>query len=153
MDQSYLTEERREELIKELENLRNVARLEVSEHLKRAKEYGDLSENSEYTEAREEQARIETRISEIDDTLKSAVIIKKNGGGSGLVQVGSSVTVKKGDKTTTYDIVGSNESDPLNKKISNESPMGHAFLNRTVGETVEVNTPGGKTKYTIVSVG
>lgn len=150
---SYLTEERREELIKELENLRNVARLEVAEHLKRAKEYGDLSENSEYVEAREEQARIETRISEIDDTLKSAVIIRKNAGGGNTVQVGSSVTVKKGDKAITYDIVGSNESDPLKNKISNESPMGHAFLNRSVGEVVEVETPGGKAKYTIVAVG
>lgn len=153
MDQPYLTEERREELKKELEHLRNVARLEVAEHLKRAKEYGDLSENSEYVEAREEQARIETRISELDDMLKSAVIIKKNGGGGSMVQVGSSVTVKKGDKTTTYMIVGSNESDPMNNKISNESPMGHAFLNRSVGETVEVSTPGGKAKYTIVSIG
>lgn len=153
MDQSYLTEERRQELIKELENLRNVARLEVAEHLKRAKEYGDLSENSEYTEAREEQARIETRIAEIDDTLKSAVIIRKNAGGGNMVQVGSSVTVKKGDKNITYDIVGSNESDPLKNKISNESPMGHAFLNRAVGDVVEVETPGGKVKYSIVSIG
>src|SRR3989344_8875096 len=103
---SYLTEERREELIKELESLRNVARLEVAEHLKRAKEYGDLTANSEYVEAREEQARIETRIAEIDDTLKSAVIIKKNGGGGGLVQGGSTGPVKKGDKALTYDIVG-----------------------------------------------
>lgn len=148
-----MTEERRQELIKELENLRNVGRVEVAEHLKRAKEYGDLSENSEYTEAREEQARIETRISEVDDMLKSAVIIRKNAGGGNTVQVGSSVTVKKGDKTMTYDIVGSNESDPMNNKISNESPMGHAFLNRAVGDVVEVETPGGKVKYTIVSVG
>ncbi|OGY98663.1 MAG: transcription elongation factor GreA [Candidatus Liptonbacteria bacterium RIFCSPHIGHO2_01_FULL_57_28] len=150
---SYLTEERREELIKELESLRNVARLEVAEHLKRAKEYGDLSENSEYVEAREEQARIETRISEIDDMLKSAVIIKKNAGGGGLVQVGSTVTVKKGDKTTTYDIVGSNESDPMKNKISNESPMGRAFLGCAPGDTIEVDTPSGKARYTIVSVG
>src|SRR5882724_10486558 len=141
MDQSYLTEERREELKKELEHLRNVARLEVAEHLRRAKEYGDLSENSEYVEAREEQARIETRIAEVDDMLKSAVIIKKNAGGGNLVQVGSTVTVKKGDKTTTYVIVGSNESDPMNNKISNESPLGRAFLNRSAGETVEVTTP------------
>lgn len=150
---SYLTEERREELIKELENLRNVARLEVAEHLKRAKEYGDLSENSEYVEAREEQARIETRISEIDDMLKSAVIIQKNAGGGGLVQVGCTVTVKKGDKTMTYAIVGSNESDPMNNKISNESPMGRAFLGRAAGDSVEVDTPSGKAKYYIVSVG
>jgi transcription elongation factor GreA len=103
-------------------------------------------------EAREEQARIETRIAELDDMLKSAVIIQKSAGGGGQVQVGSSVTVKKGDKTATYAIVGSNESDPAQNKISNESPLGRAFLNRAAGETVEVDTPAGKTKYTIVSV-
>jgi transcription elongation factor GreA len=70
-----------------------------------------------------------------------------------MVQVGSSVTVKKDGKTMTYMIVGSNESDPVNNKISNESPMGHAFLSRGPGETVEVATPGGKAKYTIVSIG
>lgn len=152
MDQYYLTEERFEELKKELEHLRNVARLEVAEHLKRAKEYGDLSENSEYVEAREEQSRIETRIAELDDMLKSAVMIKKNAGDGGLVQVGSTVTVKKGDKTLTYIIVGSNESDPALQKISNESPLGSAFLNRAAGETVEVQTPAGKIKYSIISV-
>lgn len=152
MDQYYLTEERREELKKELEQLRNVARLEVAEHLKRAKEYGDLSENSEYVEAREEQARIETRISELDDMLKSAVIIKKNAGGGNLVQVGCTVTVKKNGKDATYSIVGSSESDPAQNKISNESPLGRAFLNRSIGEEVEVETPAGKTKYTIVSI-
>ena len=145
-------EERYEELKKELEQLRNVARLEVAEHLKRAKEYGDLSENSEYVEAREEQSRIETRISELDDMLKSAVFIKKNAGGSGLVQVGSTVTVKKGDKNVQYVIVGSNESNPAENKISNESPLGRAFLNHAAGDVVEVETPAGKTKYTIVSV-
>jgi transcription elongation factor GreA len=152
MDQSYLTEERLEELKKELEYLRNVARLEVADHLKRAKEYGDLSENSEYVEAREEQARIETRIAELDDMLKSAVIIKKNAAAGNIVQIGCSVTVKKGDKTVTYVIVGSNESDPANNKISNESPLGRAFLNHGVGDVVEVATPGGKIKYTIVSI-
>lgn len=152
MDQYYLTEERYEELKKELEQLRSVARLEVAEHLKRAKEYGDLSENSEYVEAREEQARIETRIAELDDTLKSAVFIKKGAGGSGLVQVGSTVTVKKDGKTMTYSIVGSNESDPVNNKISNESPLGRAFLGRAAGESVEVSTPAGTMKYAIVSV-
>src|ERR1044072_2430365 len=152
MDQYYLTEERFEELKKELEQLRNVARLEVAEHLKRAKEYGDLSENSEYVEAREEQSRIETRIAELDDMLKSAVRIKKGAGGSGLVQVGSTVTVKKGDKTLVYSIVGSNESDPVNNKISNESPLGRAFLGRAAGETVEGETPAGKAKYAIVWV-
>ena len=152
MDQYYLSEERYQELKKELEQLRNVARLEVAEHLKRAKEYGDLSENSEYVEAREEQSRIETRIAELDDLLKSAVIIKKNAGGSGVVQVGSTVTVKKGEKQTTYVIVGSNESNPAENKISNESPLGRAFIGRTAGEHIEVATPSGKTTYTVVSV-
>jgi transcription elongation factor GreA len=153
MDQSYLTEERHAELKKEMEHLKNVTRLEVAEHLKRAKEYGDLSENSEYVEAREEQARIEKRIAELDDMLKSAVIIKKNTAGGNLVQVGSTVTVRKNGKDTAYIIVGSDESDPANNKISNESPLGRAFLNRSAGDEVEVETPAGKAKYTIVSIG
>src|SRR5260221_9536649 len=110
MDTPYLSQERYNELQKELDDLRNVSRLEVADHLKRAKEYGDLSENAEYAEAREEQSRIETRIGELDEMLKSAVIIHKGTGGD-MVTVGCTVTVKKGEKITNYVIVGSNESN------------------------------------------
>lgn len=151
--ETYLTQERYDALKKELEALKNESRLEVAEHLKRAKEYGDLSENSEYAEAREEQSRIETRIAELDEMLKAAVIIQKPAAGVGdLVTVGCTVTVKKGDKTMRYTIVGSNESNPTENKISNESPLGRAFLNRKSGEKVSVTTPSGVTEYTIVSI-
>lgn len=147
----YLTEERYEELKKELENLRNEARQEVAEQLKRAKEYGDLSENSEYAEAREEQSRIEARIAELDEVLKSAAIIHQGLGGD-MVQVGSIVTVKKGDKSVKYTIVGSNESNPGEMKISNESPLGRAFLGHKTGDKVKVDTPSGSSEYTIESI-
>ena len=152
MDKYYLSQERLAELEKELEGLRTAGRLEVAEHLKRAKEYGDLSENSEYSEAKEEQARVETRIFELEDMLKKAVIISKAGGGA-LVDVGSRVTVKRDSKTFEYLIVGSSETRPEEGKISNESPIGRALLNHAVGDKVEVNTPSGKVAYQIVKVG
>jgi transcription elongation factor GreA len=151
MDTPYLSQERYDELSRELEELRTAKRAEVAEQLKRAKEYGDLSENAEYAEAREEQARIEARIAELDEILKSAVIIHKGVGGS-IVEIGCTVTVKKGDQTIQYTIVGSNESNPGERKISNESPLGRAFLGKKVGDKVSVETPGGKVEYTINSI-
>jgi transcription elongation factor GreA len=151
MDTPYLSQEKFNELQKELDDLRNISRLEVADHLKRAKEYGDLSENAEYAEAREEQSRIETRIGELDEILKSAVIIHKGTGGD-LVTVGCTVTVKKNGKTIDYIIVGSNESDPAANKISNESPLGRAFLNHKAGDVVKVTTPAGVVEYSIVKI-
>jgi transcription elongation factor GreA len=151
MDIPYLSQERYNELQKELDDLRTVSRLEVADHLKRAKEYGDLSENAEYAEAREEQARIEARIGELDEMLKSASIIHKGTGGD-MVTVGCTVTVKKGSNTINYIIVGSNESNPAENKISNESPLGRAFLNRKVGDVVKVTTPSGISEYSIVKI-
>ncbi len=152
MTETYLSQERYDELQKELETLRNDARIEIAESLKRAKEYGDLSENSEYAQAREEQSRIETRISELDEMLKSAVIIKQGIGGD-IVAVGSTVTVKRGDKSATYVIVGSNESNPMENKISNESPLGRAFMGHKTGDKVKVETPNGVNEYTISKIG
>ena len=151
MAQYYLSPERFEELKKELEFLRNERRREVAERLQRAKEYGDLSENAEYAEAREEQSRVETRIAELDDLLKSASIIKKSGEAA-TVQIGSTVTVEKNKKEITYTIVGSNESDPAGFKISNESPTGKAFLGKKSGDRVSVDTPTGPANYTIIKI-
>ena len=150
---NYVSEEGLEDLKKELEELKTKKRMEVADNLKRAKEYGDLSENSEYVEAREEQNRVETRIFELEEFVKNAVVIKKTGGaGAKKVQVGSKITVKKGGKTFIYMIVGSNESDPLKGTISNESPMGKTFLGHGEGETVAVATPGGKITYEILKI-
>jgi transcription elongation factor GreA len=148
---NYVSEEGLEEVKKELEELKTKKRQEVADHLKRAKEYGDLSENSEYVEAREEQSQVEKRIFELDEFVKNAVVIQKTTGAK-KVQVGSNVTVKKGGKSFVYTIVGSNESDPVGGKISNESPMGKAFLNHEVGEEVKVHTPAGVVSYEILKI-
>ncbi|HEY4525671.1 MAG TPA: transcription elongation factor GreA [Candidatus Paceibacterota bacterium] len=152
MNQYYVSPERLVELRKELEELRTVKRVEVAEHLKRAKEYGDLSENAEYSEAKDEQAKLETRIAGLEDFLKKAVVIEKTGIGD-RVQVGSTVTIKKGKDTFTYNIVGSNESKPEEGKISNESPIGRALIDRRIGEEVTIVTPSGKTTYEVLKIG
>ena len=151
MKEYYLSKERFEELKKELQELRSKKRLEVAERLKQAKEYGDLSENSEYLEAREEQSWLENRIFELEDTLKKAVIIKKPLVLSE-VEVGCTVTVKKGDQVFKYMIVGSDEANPKEGKISNESPLGRAFLNHKIGESVIVFAPTGKVTYQIMNI-
>ena len=151
MTKQYLTKERLEELKQELESLKNKKRVEVAERLKQAKEYGDLSENSEYSEAREEQANVETRIGELEDLVKEAVTIKKSEGGD-TVTVGSMVTVKKGDKTASYTIVGSYEAKPEEGRISDDSPLGKAFLKKKVGDVVNVTTPAGPKTYEVLKI-
>ncbi len=151
MDKYYLTKERSEELKKELEMFLGQKRREVAERLKQAKEFGDLSENSEYSEAREQQSWVENRIFELQDIIKKAVIIKNNGIGDQVV-IGSTVAIKKDGQLFRYRIVGSNEAKPEDGKISNESPLGRAFLDKKVGESVEVLTPGGKNVYQIMKI-
>jgi transcription elongation factor GreA len=152
MAKQYLTKERLEEFKAELETLKNQKRVEVAERLKQAKEYGDLSENSEYAEAREEQANVETRIAELEDLLKKAVTIQITEGGD-TVTVGSTVTVRKGERTMSYTIVGSYEAMPEEGRISDESPLGRAFLKKKAGDTVQVSTPAGPATYEIVKIG
>lgn len=152
MGKEYLSKERLEEFKQELDTLKNQRRNEVAQRLKQAKEYGDLSENSEYAEAREEQANVENRISELEDLVKNAVVIEKNDDHPGTVQVGSTVTVKKGDRVSTYTIVGMYEAKPEDGRISDDSPLGKAFMNRKAGEVVNVTTPVGMAKYEIVKV-
>jgi transcription elongation factor GreA len=152
MTKQYLTQERLDELKAELDELKNKKRQEVAQRLKTAKEYGDLSENSEYVEAREEQANVEARIFELEELMKEVVTIKTGEGGD-IVGVGSVVTVKKGEKTTTYTIVGSYEAKPEEGRISDESPLGKAFLGKKVGDMVAVTTPGGATKFEVLKIG
>ncbi|MEK7110604.1 MAG: transcription elongation factor GreA [Patescibacteria group bacterium] len=148
----YVSQEKLEELQKELTVLKGPRRLEIADLLKRAKEYGDLSENSEYAEAREEQARVEARIFELEEMLRRTEVVVAGGPRTGVVQVGSHIVVKKAGKELNYEIVGSNEAKPEDSKISNESPIGKALLGRSVGETVVVTTPTGETKYEIVKI-
>lgn len=151
MPQFYLTKERLVELQEEVKNLKTEGRKATADRLKKAKDYGDLSENSEYSEAKEEQDRLERRIFELEEMLKNVSIIEKPVDKTE-VTVGATIKVMKGDKEALYNIVGSNETKPEEGKISNESPLGMAFLGKKVGDTVKIGTPGGEVLYKIVSI-
>ena len=148
----YLTAEGKKKLEEELDYLVNVRRREVAESIRSAKEEGDLSENSAYDEAKLNQGFVEGRIQTIQVQLRNAVIIEKNGS-SDEVHLGSKVTVEEeGLGAETYIIVGSAEADPLDGKISNESPIGSALLGAKVGETVRAETPGGEIAFKVVKI-
>ena len=158
-DLTLVTKEGLKKLKEELEYLKTVRRQEVAQRLKEAISYGDLSENSEYEEAKNEQAFVEGRIIELEQKIKNAKIIteKKQDVRHGKeIDICSTVTVTNitdSDEPETYTIVGSTEADPLDHKISNESPIGKALLSRKKGDTVEINSPSGIIKYEIVNVG
>lgn len=153
MDTVYLSKERYDELQAELARLKTEGRGAVADRLKHAKELGDLSENSEYQEAREEQSRLEQKINQLEELLRHSSIIKKGNGTADTVKIGSKVRVKteNGD-VRNFAIVGSNESDPVNGKVSNESPIGRGLLGRKVGDVVTVATPKGEMTYGILGV-
>lgn len=150
-DQNFLTKEGLEKLKKELEELRTVKRKEIAERVQQAKEFGDLSENAEYSEAKNEQSFIEGRILEIENILKNVTIFKE-GTKSDTVRIGSTVTVSGNGGKKSYTIVGSNEANPAEGRISNQSPLGQGFLNKRVGDAVEVLTPKGKINYSIENI-
>lgn len=149
-----LTSEGLKKLQDELDNLKNVRRKENTAALKIAKSFGDLSENSEYDEAKNEQAEIEARISEIENMLKNAEIIDESDIATDVVSIGSKVTVKDIDdgEICEYLIVGSTEADPMKGKISDESPVGTALLGHKIGEVVSVEAPMGVLEYEIVNI-
>ncbi len=149
---SYISEEKRKALIEELAHLKTTRRKEILEALDYAKSLGDLSENAEYHQAREDQGKLEDRINQIEYMLNSAVIVKKHK--SDKVEIGTTVTVKKdGSKTeTAYHLVGVEEADMATNKISNRSPLGSALFGKTKGDTVTMTTPKGLVKYTIVAI-
>lgn len=143
----YLTQEKYDELSKELEQLKTVRRKEVAEHLEYAKSLGDLAENAEYHEAREEQANIEDRIKKLETMLISAVIMELRH--SEMANIGSTVKlVKEGDeRPVTYKIVGSEESDLSRGKLSINAPLGQAMLGKRKGERFTAKTPSGEVTY------
>ena len=149
-----LTQEGLTKLQDELDNLKNVRRKENTAALKVAKSFGDLSENSEYDEAKNEQAEIEARIAEIENMLKNAEIIDDSDIATDVVSIGAKVSVKdlEDDDVSEYLIVGSTEADPMKGKISDESPLGNALLGHKVGEKVTVEAPMGKMEYEIVNI-
>jgi len=149
---NYLTREGYEKLKKELKYLREVKRLEIAEHIRIAKEDGDLSENAGYDAAKYEQSIVEGRILTIEAILNTAQIID-NDGGNDTVTVGNRVTVQEqGYEPETFHIVGSPEADPSKGRISNESPLGQALLGKAVDDTVEFSTPGGVASFTILAI-
>ncbi len=123
----------------------------VADRIKTAREFGDLTENAEYGAARDEQERAESRIAEIDNILINVEVIGKPKGDN-KVQLGSKVKLKSGAKTKDLQVVGTVEADPLNGKISDESPIGKALMGKTVGDTVEIKTPAESTKYKITEI-
>ena len=144
-----LTQTGIDELTKELEAL-IAERGPVAEKIKTAREFGDLAENAEYQTARQEQEKLEARISEIEHILQNVAVIKKPKGDS-KVQLGSTVTLKNGN-TKTFQVVGTVEADPLNGKISDESPIGQALLGKKLGDEVEIKTPAETTVYKITEI-
>lgn len=148
----YLTNEKKLALENELQQLKTVRRKEIADALEYAKSLGDLSENAEYHQAREDQANCEDRISHLEQILKNAVIMDKHH--SGIAGVGTTVILtKKGDKgEKTFTIVGSEEADSANGKISNESPLGKALLGKAKGDEVIVHAPKGEIKYVVKTI-
>ena len=149
-----MTAEGKEKLEKELETLKTVKRKEVVERIKIARSFGDLSENSEYDAAKDEQAFVEGRISTLENMIRNAKIIQEDDMNSDTVQLGKKVTfveLPDGDKET-YTIVGSAEADPFEGKISNDSPIAKSLLGHKVGAEVNVQTPGGEMSVKIVEV-
>ena len=153
-EEVILTKEGKEELEKRLEFLKITKRAEITERIKTAREFGDLSENAEYDAAKNEQAMIEGEILEIENKLKYAVIIKDSASKKGMVSLGSKVDFVDEDlgEVFTYEIVGTTEADVEMGRISNESPIGNALLGRKAGETVRVVVPAGITTLTIKKV-
>ena len=145
----HLTKEGVEELKTELDELIQL-RAPIAERIKTAREFGDLSENAEYTSARQEQERVEGRIAEIENILQNVEIIAKPKG-NGSVKLGSQVKLKNGD-TKEFQVVGTVEADPLNGKISDESPIGQALMGKKVGDSVEIKTPAETQTYKIVNI-
>lgn len=148
----YLTKDGLSDLRKEYEELSKIKRPEVVSRVSAARDQGDLSENAEYTAAREELSFIDGRIDELEELLKEVVLIQDNGHSHKTVSLGAKVTVKVDGKKEEYTVVGEFEADPRAKKISHESPLGKALIGKKIGETVEVEAPAGRIVYTILTV-
>jgi transcription elongation factor GreA len=149
-----LTPEGHEKLKEEIEHLSTIKRREVAERIKQAREFGDIAENSEYDDAKNEQAMLEHRIATLEDRLKSSRVVNKKEIPTGIVAVGTKVKLRDVDakETIEYHIVGSAEANPAEYKLSNESPVGKAIIGKKKGETVEVSAPRGALKFKIMEI-
>ena len=150
----YLTKEGLEELKKEYQQLLKVRRPDVLSRVSEARNMGDLSENAEYTAARDELSFIDGRVDELEELLKQAtIIVEPTKTSNHMVKLGSTVKLKVKDKHEIFTVVGEWEADPKEKKISHQSPLGKGLIGKRVGEKVEVEAPAGKISYAIVSIG
>ncbi len=149
--QTYLSQEGIETIKKELQELKTKKRQEIAKRLQEAKDLGDLSENAEYFEAKEAQSLNENRIAELEGLLKNALVIEAPNE-ENIVKIGSTIEVKANNNTETFSIVGSAEAKPQEGKISNESPLGRAFLDHKAGDEVEIKIPSGIVKYKIIKI-
>ncbi len=148
---TYLSKVGLETLNTELRQRKTVVRAEIADRIASAKELGDLSENFEYHEAKESQAQNEMRILELENMVKDTVMVEQQSGGN-TIELGTTFVVETEGGERKFEIVGSNESDPVGGKISNESPLGQAFIGRGKGEVVEVSVPSGTMTYKILSI-
>lgn len=148
----YLTKEGLEKLKKELGHLKSVTRKEIIERIATAKELGDLKENAEYAEAKDDQALVESKIYDLEDKVKNAVVIEENHDDHYTVTIGSTVVATSAAGKIEYTIVGSDEADPMKGRISHESPIGKAFLGKKKGDKVIVKAPKGDFEYTVAEI-
>ena len=152
-DKTYLTAEGAKRFREELENLKGSAREQLSKRLRAAIQQGDLSENADYTSAKEEQAFMEGRILELEMILKNVTIIDDLKKSRDVVEIGSSITVQEeGEMPETYTLVGPQEANPINGRISFESPIGQAMMNHHKGELIQIETPQGILKLKIINI-
>ena len=149
-----LSAERLEELKQELNYLKTVREKEVADQIKEARSFGDLSENSEYDEAKNEQGKLYSRIAEVENILSNYVVIEEHETDPNSVRLGSNVKVLdlEFEEEETYQVVGSQEADPMNGRISEDSPFGKALLGKAVGEEVQVEAPAGVLRYRILEI-
>lgn len=150
-DTQYMSQERLDELVEELKHRKSVVRKEVGDALEHAKQLGDLSENFEYHDAKERQVENEKRIAELHAIVMNVQIIKKQQGGTS-IEIGTTFHARKGEKEFTFTLVGSNEAYPTEGRISNESPIGMAFLGASVGDRITVDTPSGAVQYMVSGI-
>jgi len=149
---NYLTEESHANLIVELENLKNKLIPDIANRIDEAKQQGDLSENAEYHQAKEDMAWAQGRLMAIEQILGNAEIIQKSKSGNKIVEIGNKISVEINGKIKDYLIVGPQEADPFAGKISNESPLGQSFLGNKIDDVIEVTTPAGTQKYKIIKI-
>ncbi|MEK9130244.1 MAG: transcription elongation factor GreA [Patescibacteria group bacterium] len=147
----FISKEKFQELMEELQFLKDTMRRKVAEKISKAKDLGDLSENAEYSEAKDEQALLEKKIAELEDIIETVTIVKKSKNQE-IVSIESTVKLKYNGQIKEYMIVGSKEADPTQGKISNESPLGSALMGHRVGDSIEVKTPKGLVEYKILEI-